>query len=101
MNVSEMMKTEFLKLDFDDTLAYAAKKLADANLSEAPVLREGRYAGTFTTSDVAAALVKKYLFGRVQKADAQKVRSEKVGAHMKKLQPSLDPDSDMVSALVA
>jgi CBS domain-containing protein len=100
MKISEIMKQDFLCLEYDDTLSFAAKKLVDANLSEAPVVRQRKFVGMFLTSDLAAALVKTGIFGQASTADANKVKNDVVGKHFRSTRTWLAPDADLLSALL-
>ena len=100
MKISDMMKEKFLVLDANDTLSFAAKKLASAGCSDAPVTKGGKFIGIFLTSDLAAALVKKGIFSSPSSADARRVRSEPVSKHIKNTRAWLHPATDLLSAFM-
>ncbi len=98
MKIIDLAKRKFLCFESDDTVSYAAKMLAEKNLREAPVLRQGKFIGMFTTSDIAAALVKKGMLGRAGLADLSKVKNELVYKHMSQRPIWLDPQADVLGA---
>ncbi len=100
MKISEIMKKDFLCFDYGDTLSFAAKKLVEAKLSEAPVVRQRKFVGMFLTSDLVAALVKTSIFGKASTADTNKVKNDVVGRHFRSTRTWLAPDADMVSAFL-
>jgi len=99
MKISDIMRKDFLVLEADDTLAFAAKKLSEGNQSEAPVVRSRRFLGMIMTSDLAAVFLKKGIFG-VSRADTAKVRSDVVSKHIRSTKTWLHPDTDLLSAFL-
>ncbi|VVC00888.1 Inosine-5'-monophosphate dehydrogenase [uncultured archaeon] len=99
MKVSELMRKNFLCLDADDTLLEAAKKMAGRKLDEAPVVRQGKFIGTISSSDIAAALVRTNIMGGVVPADAGKISHELVFKHLSHRPYWLDESADLLTAI--
>ena len=101
MRISEIMRKDFLCIEPDETLAAAARKLAEKGLSEAPVMGEGKFRGMLCTSDLAAALVRHdILNSRLRQADAPKAGGEAVIRHIKSTRAWLAPEADILSAFL-
>jgi predicted transcriptional regulator len=101
MRISEIMRKTFLCIEPDDTLAAAAKKLAENGLSEAPVMGEGKFRGMLCTSDLAAALVRHDILNtKPVQADAPKAGGEAVIKHIKSTRAWLAPEADILSAFL-
>ena len=101
MRISEIMRKDFLCIDPDETLASAAKKIAEKGLSEAPVMGEGKFRGMLCTSDLAAALVRHDLLNsKPLQADAPKAGGEAVKKHIKSTRAWLAPEADILSAFL-
>jgi predicted transcriptional regulator len=101
MRISDIMKKDFLCISPDDTLASAAKKLAEKELSEAPVMGEGKFRGMLCTSDLAAALVRHEILSmNLFQADAPKAGGEAVIKHIKSTRAWLAPEADILSAFL-
>jgi len=98
VKISDITRKDYLFFDSEDTLVFAAKKLVEKGLSEAPVLHEGKFIGMFLTSDLAAALVKTSIFGSPSQADALRVQKEPVGRHIGSRRTYLHPGADILSA---
>ncbi|MFA6214215.1 MAG: CBS domain-containing protein, partial [Candidatus Micrarchaeia archaeon] len=64
MKVSQIMKKEPLALDAQDTLEYAMKRMAEKGQSEAPVIKQRKFAGMLCASRIASLLVKQSLLGK-------------------------------------
>ena len=97
MKVSDVIQRKFLSFDVDDTLAFAARKLAVADVSEAPVTRLRKYVGMFSTQDAARVLVKIGMFVP-SKADFSKTKKDPLIKHMRRFSPTLGMDADIMSA---
>lgn len=102
MEVSAIMKKEFIYFDFTDTLPYAIKKMAEGNFSSAPVIRKGKLRGMLLTSNLAAAIVKTNVFSKPSFVSMDKVKEEMVGRHADKgiIWQTLTPESDIVDAFL-
>ncbi|MDE1798491.1 MAG: CBS domain-containing protein [Candidatus Micrarchaeota archaeon] len=98
MKTSDLMRGVSFYLDSDAPIAYAAKKLVEMDVSEAPVVHKGKFIGMFLTSDLSAALVKTRLFGRPSAATASELQKQTVGAHLTSRNTFLAPGSDILSA---
>jgi CBS domain-containing protein len=98
MKISELLRKKFLSFEFDDKLPFAAKKLAQAGVSEAPVTQNMKYFGMFSTSDIARVLVKISVFGKLQAPDFEKAKNDPLLMHMHQFTATLGPDSDIISA---
>ena len=99
MRITPLVEKSFFSLDALDTLSYAAKKMAERNLSDVPVLQQGRLAGILTTSDIASALVKRSIMGRPQEADSVKVGGMPIGRHMARKIVCLKEDAELLDAM--
>ena len=100
MKISSMIKKNFFSLKYDDTLSFAAKKLVEKGIPDAIVLKNGKFAGIFATSDLASAIFKSTIFARPKEADAKKVKDEIVGKHLMGKNIWLHSDADIFSAFM-
>lgn len=100
MKISQIMQRKFHYFDADDTLAFAAATLAKKGMGESIVMERGKYVGMIGVPDIAAALVKRSVFGKPTEADLKKVRNEKISAHIKPGKPHLPEDADILSAFM-
>lgn len=98
MNISDIIKKDFLVFDSQERLANAAKKLAQAGVSEAPVVQKRRFIGMFSTSDIARVLVKESVFGKPAEADFRLKRNDPLFKHIRHFSATLSPESDVISA---
>jgi|GEM_PF-3322721 len=99
-DISGLMKKEPLSFQVDETIASAAKKMAQGRLSEVPVLHGWKFVGMLRLSDVAAAIVKTGLFRKPALRNAREVQNQTVGRHVKGRGAWLKPDSDIPSLLL-
>ena len=97
MKVSDIVQKKFLSFDVDDTLSFAARKLAQADVSAAPVTHLRKYAGMVSISDIASVLVKIGVFAP-SKADFSKAKKDPLEKHMHRYLPTLGMDDDVMSA---
>jgi CBS domain-containing protein len=97
MNVSGLMKTKFLSFQADETMASAAKKMAQHRISEAPVLNGWKFIGMLRLSDIAAAMVKLRLFQNPALRNAREVQNQKIGRHARAKGIWLRPESGIPS----
>jgi CBS domain-containing protein len=93
MNVSRLMRTRFLSFQADETMASAAKKMAQHRISEVPVLNGWKFAGMLRISDVAAAMVKPRLFQNPALRNAREVQKQTIGRHARARGVWLRPES--------
>lgn len=100
MKISRLIRKKYVYFKPTDTLFDAAKKLAKAGISEAPVIDSGKYIGMFSISDIARVLVKKNIFGTEMIHDHKCVHNDPISKHMKHITATLGPESDILSAYV-
>jgi CBS domain-containing protein len=98
MKISDIVKKDFLVFDSQEPLSTAAKKLAQAGVSEAPVVQKKRYISMFSTSDIARVLVKESVFGKPEQADFRLKRNDPLFKHIRHFTATLSPESDIISA---
>jgi CBS domain-containing protein len=98
MKISDITKKKYLSFESDETLSLAAKKLAAAGVSEAPVTEKRKYIGMFSTSDLARVLVRESVFGKGKVADFSKAKGDPIIKHMHHFSATIGPDADIISA---
>jgi predicted transcriptional regulator len=100
MNISDIMKKEFLSFQVSETISSAAKKMEKSKFSEVPVLHGWKFAGMFRLSDLAAAVVRTSLFKKPELRKAHEIQNQTVGRYARARGVWLKPDSDIISLFI-
>ena len=100
MNVSDLMKKEFSYLQTEETLASAARKMAQDGISEVPVMQGWKYAGIIRLADISGAAVKGGMFQKPSLDDPKKVQGQKIMKYVRNRGAWLKPGFDLASVLL-